>query len=79
MILLRRCHIALNCHVCKKIIDPRCAYSGRMALLLVENKAPNPTNVALLGGIAVVLQAKYGAHLSERFLGLSVMLQCCRL
>lgn len=45
------------------------AYSGRMALLLKEDRAPNPANVALLGGIAVVLQAKYGAHLSEQFLG----------
>jgi hypothetical protein len=39
-----------------------------MALLLKKDKAPNPANVGLLGRIAVVLHAKYGAHLSERFL-----------
>jgi hypothetical protein len=63
--------MALNCHVYEKIIDPRCAYSDRMALLLKEDRAPNPVNVGRFGGIAVVLQAKSGAHFtySARLIG----------
>jgi hypothetical protein len=40
-----------------------------MALLLKEDEAPNPANVGLFGGIAVILRAKYGAYLLKRFLG----------
>lgn len=65
----RRGDLSIHGQLGEKGFDFRRAHLARMALVVIENKAPGPIDVGSLGAIGIVPESDRIATLSEQSLG----------